>query len=85
MGFYGHEGPAENGVVHGESVLEDSVFGEALESSKKNQLGLKIDHDGREFKMAITRSGYVEVYQPANLDTAEFAAFVRDEVLPHAE
>lgn len=85
VGFYGHEGPAENGVVHGESVLEDSVFGEALESSKKNQLGLEIDRDGRAFKMAVTRSGYVEVYQPTDLATAEFAAFVRDDVLPHAE
>lgn len=84
VGFYGHEGPADNGVIHGESVLEDSVFGTALESSKKNQLGLKLDRDGTEIKMAVTRSGYVEVYQPSDIDTAEFAAFVREDILPHA-
>lgn len=85
VGFYGHEGPAENGVVHGEHVLEDGVFGDALQDRKKNQLGLTVDHEGREFKMSITRSGYVEVYRPGDLDLAEFVAFVRDEVVPHAE
>lgn len=84
VGFYGHSDSAQNGVIHGESVLEDSVFGGALASISKNQLGLEFDHDGAPVKMAVTQSGYIEVYQPSNYGTAEFADFVQDVILPHA-
>lgn len=85
VGFYEHGNNAENGVIHGENVLEDEQFGGALASSKKNQLGLRMTHDGQEFKMLITRSGYVSVYEPTNLDTAQFAQFVIDKILPHTD
>lgn len=85
VGFYGHGEQAENGVVHGENVLEDDDLGGVLANTKKNQLGLRMDYDGREFKMAITRSGYVSVYQPSNLDSAEFAEFIVDKILPHTD
>lgn len=83
VGFYGHGEQAENGVVHGDNVLDDEEFGGVLAGTKKNQLGLKMSYGSREFKMTITRSGYVSVYEPSNLDSAEFAEFVVDKILPY--
>jgi hypothetical protein len=83
VGFYGHDGPVENGVVHGEHVLDDGVFGSALADLQKNQLGARVDIDGDEYKFVITKSGYLELYQPRDLDDTEFAEFVVDHVLSH--
>lgn len=85
VGFYGHGEQAENGVVHGENVLDDDELGGVLKGTKKNQLGLRMNYDGREFKMTITKSGYVSVYEPKNLDSAEFAEFVVDKILPYTD
>lgn len=83
VGFYGHDGPVENGVVHGEDVLDDGVFGSALADLQKNQLGARVDIDGDEYKFVITKSGYLELYQPRNLEAADFAEFVVDNVLSY--
>ena len=83
VGFYGHEGPVENGVVHGEDVLDDGVFGRAIADLRKNQLGVRVDLDDRECKFLITESGYLELYQPRGIETAGFAEFVAENVLPH--
>ncbi|PSP37904.1 hypothetical protein BRC71_07955 [Halobacteriales archaeon QH_7_65_31] len=85
VGFYGHLGEADNGVVHGTSVLEDSDFGNVLQDAKKNQLGLEFTRDSEVMKITMADSGYVEVYQPSNYDSAEYAEFVVEEVLPHTE
>lgn len=83
VGFYGHTGPVENGVVHGEHVLDDGVFGNTLADLKKNQLGIRVDIENQEFKFFITASGYLELYQPPEIESADFAGFVADNVLPH--
>lgn len=83
VGFFGHDGPVENGVVHGESVLDDGLFGNAIADLKKNQLGARFTQDGREYKFVITKSGYLELYQPRPIEAAEFAQFVVDHVLSH--
>lgn len=83
VGFYGNDGPVENGVVHGEDVLEGGVFGQAIADLQKNQLGVSFDRDGDTYKLMLTSSGYVDVYQPTTLSKAEFAQFVVKEVLPH--
>lgn len=85
VGFFGHGEQAENGVIHGENVLDDDEFGGVLAGTKKNQLGLRMAYDSREYKMTITRSGYVSVYEPSNLDSAEFAEFVVDKILPYTD
>lgn len=85
VGFYEHGANAENGVIHGENVLEDEQFGGALATSKKNQLGLRLTHNDQQFKILITKSGYLSVYEPTNLDTTEFAQFVIDKILPHTD
>lgn len=84
IGFYGHLGEANNGVVHGSSVLDDSDFGDVLQDTKKNQLGLEFTRGSELMKVMMAESGYVEVYQPSNYDSVEYAEFVIDEVLAHA-
>lgn len=83
VGFYGHNGPVENGVVHGESVLDDGIFGSAIKDLKKNQLGLRAELNGREYKFMITRSGYLEIYSPSETESSEFTEFISEKVLPH--
>jgi hypothetical protein len=85
VGFYGHLGEADNGVIHGASVLEDSDFGDVLQDAQKNQLGLEFTRDGEVMKVTMAESGYVEVYQPSNYDSAEYAEFVAEEILQHIE
>lgn len=82
VGFRGHTDVAENGVIHGESVLADELFGEALRTAEKNQLGLKFSRDGRTMKMMATASGYLEIYQPSNFTANEFCTFLTSEVRP---
>lgn len=83
VGFFGHDGPVSNGVVHGESVLDDGVFGSAIRDLQKNQLGVKVDIEGDEYKFVITKSGYLELYRPREIGSAEFAEFISHNVLSH--
>ena len=41
IGFYGGHGLADNGVVHGSSLLNDGDLGDILDSNRKNQLGIE--------------------------------------------
>lgn len=82
VGFYGHGDDAENGVIHGESVLSDGEFGRALRSSRKNQLGLKLPRNGSTLKLTATESGYVEIYQPSNYTENQFCDFLRSDIIP---
>lgn len=84
-GFYGHLGKAENGVVYGESVLEDVDFGNAIADSQMNQIGLSYSRRDEILKVNVTESGYVEIYQPDNYEEGEFAEFVIEEILAHTE
>ncbi len=84
-GFYGHLGNAENGVVYGESVLEDGDFGNAIADSQINQIGISYSHGDEILKVNVTESGYVEIYQPDNYEEGEFAKFIIEEILVHAE
>lgn len=82
VGFYGHDRPVENGAVHGEDVLEDGVFGRTIADLRKNQLGVRVDLDGRAFEFRLTESGYLELYRPRDAEAAGFAASVADNALP---
>lgn len=84
VGFYDRDGGAESGVVHGDDVLDDGAFGAALESLPKNQVGVDTTFDDTEYKLNVARSGYVEVYRPSDVDTAEYVEFLREVVVPHA-
>jgi len=81
VGFENRTGNAENGVVHGEELLRDGELGNALNNSKKNQIGLEYNSDGHLLKVFVTKSGYVEVYQPSNYDSREFIKFIESDLL----
>lgn len=84
-GFYGHLGNAQKGVIYGEGVLDDSDFGRAVSDSQKNQLGVSYEENNEIFKVNVTKSGYVDILQPSNYEEAEFADYVTEEILDHAD
>ncbi|MFC4551744.1 MULTISPECIES: hypothetical protein [Halorussus] len=84
-GFYGEDGNAENGVLHGEDLLADEEFGGVLGRARLNQLGIEGTYRDRPLKLTAARSGYVEVYRPSDFDVGDFLEYVRDEVVPHLE
>jgi hypothetical protein len=84
VGFYENPGRAENGVVHGEQLLQSSEVTDVLAASKKNQIGLMYESLGFEIKMYTSESGYVEIYQPSNISTDEFIQYVEQDLLHHA-
>lgn len=84
-GFYDRDAPVDAGTAFGE-IEEDEEVQKILEESEKNQLGVTdLKYNGRTLKIRITESGYVEVYQPSDMDTVEFTRFIRDLVLPVAK
>lgn len=83
VGYYDPDNPTHNGVLHGESILESAEYSDRLAGTEMNQLGLQLAHNGDEYKLFITKSGYVDIYQPSGLESAEFAQFIKDVVVPH--
>ncbi len=83
VGFYDTRGLPENGVLHGQNLLEDSEVGGALRSARKNQVGIDYTYDQHPLRAFLAESGYVEVYQPSDFPTRQFAQFLLDEVSPH--
>lgn len=83
VGFYGNIGSAEKGIVYGDNVISDSEVGDALERSQVNQLGLEYEMLGYDMKMTMAESGYVEVYNPSNLKSEEFAQYIQEELLDY--
>lgn len=80
VGFYGNIGDAEKGVVYGDDVFSDTQIGEVLERSQLNQLGLEYPMLGQDLKVTMAESGYIEVYNPSNYETSEFAEYIATEI-----
>lgn len=85
VGFYGNSGGADKGTLYGNNVFTDSDFGEYIRDLPKNQLGLELDNGKDSIKMTAAESGYVEVYQPSNYDSEEFAEFIINHILQHTD
>ncbi|MFD1645564.1 hypothetical protein [Haloarchaeobius litoreus] len=86
VGFYGNSGEAEKGTVYGDGIFSDRELGDVVAKLPKNQIGLIIKSDGEEdINMTATESGYVEVYQPSSYDAAEYADFILNHIIQHAE
>lgn len=83
IGFYGKRGNADNGVIHGTSLLDDSDLREVFNKTATNQIGIEYEKDGQLYKIFATESGYVEVYQPGNFDSVEFIEFIQEELSEH--
>ncbi|NUC72514.1 hypothetical protein HTZ84_09370 [Haloterrigena sp. SYSU A558-1] len=85
LGFKGLGSQTQNGVVYGNDVTSDGGFGETLDETDKNQLGLSYTSEGDGIKMMITQSGYIEIYTPSNYEPEEFAEYIASKAIPHAE
>jgi len=83
VGFYGNIGQAKKGVVYGENVVSDEDIGDVLARSQLNQLGLRYEMFGYDMKVTMTESGYIEIYNPSNLESEEFADYIVDEMLQY--
>lgn len=81
VGFYGNIGDAEKGVVYGDDVFSDDEIGEVLERSQLNQLGLEYEILGHDIKVTMAESGYVEVYNPSNFESSDYADYLVEEIL----
>lgn len=84
VGFYGNIGEAEKGVVYGEDVFDDSEIGEVLERARVNQLGLRYEVRGKEVKVTMSESAYLEVYQPSTFSSEDYANYIINDILPIA-
>jgi hypothetical protein len=83
-GFAGEDGDGVSGVLHGEDLRESHDLESLLDGAHLNQLGLTYDEDGAgEVKLSASRSGYVELYQPGDLDSKAYLAYLQREIVPH--
>ncbi len=82
-GFSGRAGNVENGVLHGSDLLDDDGIDGLLDGATLNQLGVEHDYDGERAKVTAARSGYVELYRPAEFGAAEYLQYLVDEFAPH--
>jgi hypothetical protein len=83
VGFYGHMGNAENGVVHGTALLHDDELSGVLHESNLNQLGVEYPYEGQMLKVNMAESGYFEVYQPSNYESKDYLQFILDEMMQY--
>lgn len=72
-----------NGVFHGDDLRASRDLQGIMADSTLNQVGLTYEYDDSEVKMTASRSGYVELYRPAEFDSEQYLEYLRDEVLPH--
>ncbi|WP_408957258.1 hypothetical protein [Natrinema sp. 74] len=85
VGFEGRADGTENGVLHGDAVFNDSEFGAVVTDSNKNQIGANFEYGGELLKLFLTKSGYIEVYQPDSIDSEEFSEFIAEVLLPYSQ
>jgi hypothetical protein len=81
IGFYGVDSMAEKGVLYGGDVISDADIGDKLKSSNKNQIGVNYERGEHQLKVSITESGYVDIHQPSNYTSVDFAEYSVDELL----
>ncbi|WP_336035141.1 hypothetical protein [Halobacterium yunchengense] len=83
VGVAGRGDGSVNGTFHAADLRASRDLDALRDGATVTQLGLAYDYGGDAVKMTAARSGYVEVYQPAAYDAAEFLTYVRDEVLDY--
>jgi len=74
---------AENGILYGTEVQEDSTTQSFINSATANQIGVDFLYGDKPVKMRLARSGYIEVYQPSDWETTEYLDFLADAILPY--
>ncbi|NGM71559.1 hypothetical protein G6M89_21685 [Natronolimnobius sp. AArcel1] len=82
--FRSEGGPISAGSAYGD-INSAPELAQYVEEHQNTQLGLRnVEFNGRQLKLVLSRSGWVAIYEPKDMDTIEFARFVRQKVLPHA-
>ena len=82
-GFYNRGGSADNGVIHGPNVMQDKEFVDIISNNPVNQLGIKYTEEGILYKLFLTESGYMSMYQPEEFVTSDFVSYLSQEIGPH--
>lgn len=86
LGFYGHVGTAEKGVVYGQNLLDqNSEIMDVIDNSQLNQIGVEFPYKDHIVKLALSESGYLEIYQPSTYDSEEYLQFIKDEVVSYID
>lgn len=81
IGFEQRTDEAENGVLHGRQLFEDTEFGDTLGKARKSQIGIEHPLNEDIAKILITKSGYIEFYQPDEFSTQDFIEYIEENVL----
>lgn len=82
LGWWSSSGPVDTGAAIGD-INSEPDLAKFVHGNENNFLGLKnLEYNGRRLKLAISKSGWVAVYEPKDMDTIEFSRFVRNEILP---
>lgn len=82
-GFFGTGDDGVSGVLHGSDLRESHDLEELLDGSSLNQLGLTYSYDAEEVKMTAAESGYVELYQPREMEPEAYLGYLREEIVPY--
>jgi hypothetical protein len=80
--FDKRQGRVDRGIVYGDSVEQDSVFGPELERANCQSIGWTSDSFGDPVKVRVSPKGSVIVW--ADIPPEVFIRFIRQEILPYA-
>lgn len=82
--FRGDGGPLNAGFASGE-INSAPDMADYLRKNQNTQLGLQgVEFNGRKLKLVVSRSGWIAIYEPKEMDSIEFAQFIREKVQPFA-
>lgn len=81
VGFEEERTNADNGVLHGSDLMNDSELTQLLESSKKTQLGVEFQFRGERIKLYVAESGYFDIYEPTNYPDKQVIEFLQDQLI----
>lgn len=80
--FDERQGRVDRGIVYGESVEQDSIFGPELERTNCKSVGWITDFFDESVKIRVSPKGSVIIW--ADISPEIFIRFIRLEILPYA-
>lgn len=83
-GFQDRPDRVRAGTLFGEEIEEDVEMGDAFLRADKNQIGPKIEYQGEEVKVRITKDGLVQVVSPGNWRREKYLSLIDDVILDYA-
>lgn len=80
-GFAERKGRINEGIVYGDGVEQDAVFGDELKNSKVNSVGITTPFFGNPTKVRVSSNGVVSVL--GNHTYEKFIEYIETEILPY--